>query len=111
MKLFNIFILTFVALFGKSIADDNILPAGCLTAFTSAALQAHNGFRLKHNTPSLSLNSPNLTESANKFAQYLAANNVFNHSQTQNYGENLYAEYTSEVLTKDYCASKKIFPI
>ncbi|XP_047133445.1 Golgi-associated plant pathogenesis-related protein 1 [Hydra vulgaris] len=54
-------------------------------------LKAHNRLRAKHeNTPRLVLDNV-LTKSAQKYAEYLASNNLFKHSDSDSkYGENLF---------------------
>lgn len=68
-----------------------------LNTLRSIALSQHNSYRNTHHSPNMSLNS-SLNSTAQNWAQYLAANAIFEHSsrsQRNNAGENLYVYYTT----------------
>ena len=85
----------------------NLMPIGSnpalaqtnidLNVFRSNALSKHNVYRAIHRSPNMTIsNSANNT--AQTWAQYLAANGLFQHSaanQRNNAGENLYVYYTT----------------
>lgn len=64
------------------------LSAKCLSDFRSSCVAAHNQYRLLHSTKNLRPNKT-LNAIAEKYATYLANNNIFNHSKIGDYGENL----------------------
>ncbi|CAF0763149.1 unnamed protein product [Rotaria sordida] len=65
------------------------------------ALNAHNAFRARHGVPPLVLKDE-ITHKAQAYAEYLAENNLFNHSSNRdNLGENLYTMSSSEPLTNE----------
>ncbi|NEQ68309.1 MAG: secretion protein [Symploca sp. SIO2D2] len=64
------------------------------SALQSAALSKHNSYRGTHNSPNMTLSS-SLNSSAQNWANHLASNGVFEHSKTNNVGENLFVSYTS----------------
>lgn len=74
------------------------LPAGCLDAFRAAALTAHNQFRALCGAPALT-ESTTIAASAQAWATQMATTNVFAHSGSQLYGENLYGQFSSGALT------------
>lgn len=62
------------------------------------ALEAHNRFRALHGVPPLVL-KPEISQKAKIYAEYLAKNNLFEHSQDRDgLGENLYTMSSSESL-------------
>ncbi|CAM4752562.1 unnamed protein product [Rotaria magnacalcarata] len=66
-----------------------------LSSFQQQALDQHNYYRQQvHCTGPMILNA-SLNVIAENYAQYLAANNIFNHSLTPGLGENLYYSYSS----------------
>lgn len=68
-----------------------------LSTLQSTALSKHNTYRSTHHSPSMTLNN-SLNNTAQSWAEYLAANRVFEHSdrsQRNNAGENLYVYYTT----------------
>jgi glioma pathogenesis-related protein 2 len=68
-----------------------------MTKFRNASLSKHNSYRYTHRSPGLT-SSNSLNTSAQKWAQYLANNGLFEHSsasQRNNAGENLYVYYTT----------------
>ncbi|UJR09501.1 hypothetical protein I4U23_013739 [Adineta vaga] len=66
-----------------------------LASFQQEALLQHNYYRQQlHCTGGMILNA-SLNTIAQNYAQYLAANNIFNHSQVAGIGENLYMTYSS----------------
>ncbi|NER23916.1 MAG: secretion protein [Symploca sp. SIO1C2] len=64
------------------------------SALQSAALSKHNSYRGTHNSPNMTLSS-SLNSSAQSWANHLASNGVFEHSGTNNVGENLFVSYTT----------------
>ncbi|CAF1327202.1 unnamed protein product [Adineta steineri] len=70
-----------------------------LASFQQEALLQHNYYRQQlHCTGAMVLNA-SISTTAQNYAQYLAANNIFNHSQTPGLGENLWMESSSAALT------------
>ena len=69
-----------------------------LADFQQQALDQHNYYRQLHCTGLMTLNT-SLNTIAQNYAQYLAANNIFNHSATPGLGENLYTSSSSVVIT------------
>ncbi|CAF1571717.1 unnamed protein product [Adineta ricciae] len=66
-----------------------------LATFQQEALAQHNYYRQQiHCTTAMTLNS-SISTMAQNYAQYLAANNIFNHSRVSGYGENLYYSWSS----------------
>jgi uncharacterized protein YkwD len=68
-----------------------------LSTLQSTALSKHNAYRSTHHSPNMTLNNA-LNNTAQSWAEYLAANAVFEHSsrsQRNNAGENLYVSYTT----------------
>jgi len=68
-----------------------------LATIRSQSLSSHNAYRLKHHVPNVAIaDALNLT--AQSWAEYLAANALFQHStpaQRNNAGENIYVSYTT----------------
>ena len=64
----------------------------CVDEFRQAALEAHNENRAAHNAVNL-LEFSNLDNGAQNYAEYLAANEIFEHSNSKGLGENLYMSY------------------
>jgi len=84
-----------------------------LVALRAAALTNHNGYRTTHRSPAMTMQSA-LDTTCQQWAEYLAANGVFQHStpaQRNNAGENIYVYYTTasapaaETIAKDAVAS------
>ena len=68
-----------------------------LATFRSTALSKHNSYRTTHRSPNMTISS-SLNNTAQSWAEYLAANGAFQHSsasQRNNAGENLYVSYTT----------------
>jgi uncharacterized protein YkwD len=65
-----------------------------LSTFRSTALSQHNTYRNTHNSPDMTL-SDSLNDSAQNWADYLATNGVFEHSNSSDVGENIYVSYTT----------------
>ncbi len=57
--------------------------------FQDQMLKAHNAYRLRHCAPPLKLND-DLNRSAQKYAEHLASTNIFEHSNDEELGENLF---------------------
>lgn len=66
--------------------------------FRQEALAEHNAKRQLHCTGPMTLNA-SLNTVAQTYADYLAANNLFNHSQTAGLGENLFQMSSSVAIT------------
>ncbi|CAF2532699.1 unnamed protein product [Rotaria sp. Silwood2] len=65
------------------------------------ALNSHNAFRAHHGVPPLVLKDE-ITRKAQAYAEYMAENNLFEHSSNRdNLGENLYTMSSSEPLTNE----------
>lgn len=65
------------------------------------ALKAHNLYRTRHCVPSLVL-ADELNRSAQKYAEQLAQSNRFDHSEADDYGENLFVRTSSaDIKTLD----------
>ena len=69
-----------------------------LANFRQEALTEHNIKRDSHCTAPMRLNA-SLNTIAQNYAEYLAANNLFNHSRTPGLGENLYGFFNSVPIT------------
>ncbi|CAF4260693.1 unnamed protein product, partial [Rotaria sp. Silwood2] len=67
------------------------------TNFQQQALLQHNYYRQLHCTDTMILNST-ISTIAQNYANYLAANNLFQHSGTQGLGENLWAIWSSGAI-------------
>ncbi len=70
-----------------------------LADFQQEGLTQHNYYRQQlHCTTAMMLNA-SLNTIAQNYAQYLAANNIFNHSGAAGLGENLWMAYSSAAMT------------
>jgi uncharacterized protein YkwD len=70
-----------------------------LATIRSQSLTSHNAYRLKHHAPNLTI-ADALNATAQSWAEYLAANALFQHStaaQRNNAGENIYVSYTTAI--------------
>jgi len=86
-------ILSLVIVINRPVAGAIILAD-----FQQQALAQHNYFRQQlHCTGAMTLNA-SLNTIAQNYAQYLAANNIFNHSGAAGLGENLYSESSSAII-------------
>jgi hypothetical protein len=68
-----------------------------LITLRSQILAKHNGYRTTHHSPALAIQT-SLDITAQQWAEYLAANALFQHStpaQRNNAGENIYVYYTT----------------
>ncbi|XP_060893396.1 Golgi-associated plant pathogenesis-related protein 1-like isoform X2 [Labrus mixtus] len=65
-------------------------------SFMQEFLETHNAYRKKHNAPLIKYNS-DMNETAQKWANHLLAEGVFEHSQT-NDGENIYNMFSSATI-------------
>ncbi len=68
-----------------------------LVGLRAAALANHNGYRTTHHSPAMTMQGT-LDVTAQQWAEYLAANGLFQHStpaQRNNAGENIYVYYTT----------------
>jgi uncharacterized protein YkwD len=66
--------------------------------FQQQMLNAHNSYRSCHGVQSLALNDT-ISQSAQSYANHLAATKTFNHSGNEDYGENLYMQSSSAPIT------------
>jgi uncharacterized protein YkwD len=106
MKHYSLFLcLISLAHYYSAIINNN-LPPGCLDAFRSSALNAHNTLRGRHNSSGLTENvalDATALNTANNMAtqgQLLSSSNLFNK------GENLHVFYTNNPLTINFCSGK-----
>jgi uncharacterized protein YkwD len=74
-----------------------VLGTVVLSDFQQQALLEHNYYRQLHCTGALILNST-LNAIAQNYSQYLATNNLFQHSGTAGLGENLWSESSSSAI-------------
>jgi uncharacterized protein YkwD len=82
-----------------SVIDRPSMGTVILSDFQQQALVQHNYYRQQlHCTTAMTLNA-SLNTIAQNYAQYLAANNIFNHSGTPGLGENLWMESSSVVIS------------
>merc|ERR1711962_1997635 len=72
----------------KCIEKINIEPVD-LEKFRQDSLRTHNAYRSKHGVPALKL-SDKINAVAQEWADYLIANDAWQHSGNKKYGENLY---------------------
>lgn len=86
--------LPFLTIIMLNLINQPVLSGIVLADFQQQALDQHNYYRQLHCTVGMTLNS-SLNTIAQNYAEYLAANNIFNHSQTPGLGENLYYRYSS----------------
>jgi uncharacterized protein YkwD len=89
---------------GQQSDPSNNTPAG-FTAVQSAcqlsALKLHNSLRNRHGVQALTLDDA-ISQKAQAYAEYLASNNLFEHSTDRNdLGENLYTSSSSQSLVND----------
>ena len=103
MKYFFIQKILFSNLILFYVSAQKTLPTGCLEAFRSAALTAHNQYRSLCGVPLLDA-SNTIDISSQDYATQMAATNLFQHSVNSSYGENLYQQYTSQDLTVSLCS-------
>ncbi len=65
------------------------VPAGDLNVAKRDGLKTHNAYRAKHSAQALKINQ-DINDFAQKYAEYLATYNKFEHNANKTYGENLY---------------------
>ena len=101
-KLFSTLTLTTataltIALTGGAMSSDSVLGETSidLAAVRSAAVSKHNTYRATHNSPNITIDN-SLNTSAQAWAENIASSGNFEHSNTPNVGENIYASYSSE---------------
>jgi uncharacterized protein YkwD len=80
------------------VINQSVTNAMVLADFQQQALDEHNYLRQLHCTGLLTLNST-INNIAQTYAEYLAANNIFQHSGTPGLGENLWAISSSNSIT------------
>ena len=107
MKHFHLLLCLISSLTHHSSAlSNNNLPPGCLDAFRSSALIAHNTLRRRHNSVDLTENvvldasALNAAKNMSTQGQFLHSSNLFNK------GENLHVFYTNNPLTINFCSGK-----
>ncbi|CAF3764503.1 unnamed protein product [Rotaria sp. Silwood1] len=81
----------------SSSSTQTITTTSTPTTFQQQALLQHNYYRQLHCTDALVLNST-INAIAQTYANYLAANNLFQHSGTSGLGENLWAIWSSGAI-------------
>ena len=96
----NYILLLIVFLLARNTLAFN-LPPGCLNAFRTSALMAHNILRNKHNSPSL-IENADLDTSAQNSANRMASIGKLMPST----GENMYASYSNDPITVNFCFGK-----
>ena len=74
----------------------------CMKEFREHVLEVHNKYRSEHSAKIL-VQDTKLDQTAQQWADYLAEKDIFEHSEGGDYGENLYAEYTSHKLKASMC--------
>ncbi|CAF1187536.1 unnamed protein product [Didymodactylos carnosus] len=80
--------------------DERSIEKRDLNSFRQQALDAHNLYRRKHCVQQMTLDSY-LNSVAQEYAEYLAQNNLFQHSNHQGMGENLYMTSTTGQLSQN----------
>ena len=97
----TIFVITY---FNDKRMKENINLRGLATVDGSKGLEIHNKYRKMHHVGPLKLNK-DLTTIAQKYAEHLAAKNLFEHSHGKcngkSMGENLYYSWHSNVAKCD----------
>ncbi|CAF4602544.1 unnamed protein product, partial [Rotaria sp. Silwood1] len=81
----------------SSSSTQTITTTSTPTTFQQQALLQHNYYRQLHCTDALVLNST-INAIAQTYANYLAANNLFQHSGTSGLGENLWTVWSSGAI-------------
>ena len=79
-----------------------------MNQFRNEVLVVHNKLRGLHDTKKLA-HDPKLEQTAQQWADYLAEKDLFEHSNEGDFGENLFAEYTTEKLKKSTCQRNYYF--
>ena len=83
-------------------ATNQVKLLTCISSnFDKAFLDAHNAYRIKHGAVALKQNAT-ISGIAQKYANYLATKNLFEHSGAKGFGENLAYSSSSKApnLTK-----------
>jgi len=81
----------------ENVHETPVVPSGTtkdLGQFRMEGLNCHNAIREKHGAPLLSLDE-GLCQSAQQWADRLAATNRFDHKPNNDYGENLYSQWAT----------------
>lgn len=79
------------------------MTAIALTVLRNEILARHNTYRATHHSPNMVMQS-NIDMTAQQWAEYLAANALFQHStatQRHNAGENIYVYYTTATTVSE----------
>jgi uncharacterized protein YkwD len=79
----------------------------CQKDFQAQSLIEHNNYRALHRSPAL-VSSSTLQQTAQKYAEYLANYDIFQHSGASNLGENLALIWSSSVTQLSTCSSINI---
>ncbi|MBG1241578.1 CAP family protein [Nostoc sp. NZL] len=79
------------AMIGNSVLGETSID---LAALRSAAVSKHNTYRATHHSPNITSDN-SLNTSAQAWAEKIASSGNFEHSNTPNVGENIYASYSS----------------
>ena len=77
----------------------------CQQAYQASMLSLHNGYRSQHHAPPL-VSDASLQSTAQKYAQYMADNDLFQHSGAAGLGENIAYVYSSAVTQLGDCTSR-----
>jgi len=80
-----------------------LLSNVCLSDVNKAYLNVHNKLRANHNAVALQ-NNAQINEIAQNYANYLATNNIFEHSITPGLGENLAWSFSSIAPNLNNCS-------
>ncbi len=80
----------------------------CQRLFQYEAVTAHNNYRKMHHVSPLNSNTE-LQKIAFNYANYLASNDVFQHSKATGLGENLAFVWSSQVKTLNDCSGIKSY--
>jgi uncharacterized protein YkwD len=73
-----------------------------MNQFRNEVLQVHNKLRDLHDTKNLTYDSK-LEKTAQLWADHLAEKGLFEHSDQDDFGENLFSRRTTEKLKKSTC--------
>ena len=80
-----------------------LLSPICLSSLNIAYLNVHNKLRANHNAVALQYNAQ-ITETAQKHANYLATKNLFKHTGISALGENIAMSYSSIAPNLNNCS-------
>ena len=78
----------FFLIFALCLTNALAVTDSCKQEFQNEMLKGHNDYRANHNAQNLVLNAA-ISQTAQQYAEFLAANNLFQHSNAAGLGENL----------------------